>query len=176
MLNLDVKVLRTLGAEELATAFVWADKSPVNLVGCSPEVLLTLVLAIGLLLFLGLLHLTRLLLHSCLNLTVFGLLQQLLLVLLLSQPVEELVRLRQDLRNQGVLVEVLDVEDLSRQFVVLIGCHVDVRHQSLVQKEDAPVLLVVVLRLLEHWRLGCSLDRLQVFDADFLRGDGTNLK
>ena len=63
-------------------------------------------------------------LRPCLSLS--SLLEQLLLVLLLPESVQELVRLRQNLRYQCVLVEVFDVKYLPRHLIVLLGNLVDV--------------------------------------------------
>ena len=117
VLDLDVQILASLGAEILATAFVRADKRPVNLVRCASEMLLPLVLALLPIVFLA--RFTLSFLDLCLDLTLASLFQKALLVLLLPQTVEEFVRLGQDLRNQGVLVKVLDVEYLPTHFVIL---------------------------------------------------------
>ena len=60
------------------------------------------------------------------KLSILGFLYELLLVLLLAQSVQEFVRLSQDLWYQSIFIEVLDVEDLTAQFVVLLSCFVDV--------------------------------------------------
>ena len=90
-------------------------------------------------------------------------------MLLLPQPVQELVRLGQDLWHQGVLVEVLDVEDLLAHLVVLVGRLVDVRHQVLILQVDPPELFVVVGLGVELRRLVIANDLLQVHSGYFLR-------
>lgn len=116
MLDFDVQVLTPFGAKILAAALVRAHKRPVDLGGSTPEMLLTLVFALRLFIFACL---ALALLHLGLYLTLTSLLQQSLLMLLLPQPVEELVRLGENLRDQRVLVEVLYVEYLTGNFVVL---------------------------------------------------------
>ena len=64
------------------------------------------------------------LLNSCLSLFCF--LHQLLLMLLLSESVQELVRLSEDLWNQSVFIKVLNVENLSAKLVVLVCSLVNV--------------------------------------------------
>lgn len=54
------------------------------------------------------------------GLSLLGFQEQLLLMLLLAQTMQKLVWLGQYLRHQGVLIEVLDVEDFSIHFVVLV--------------------------------------------------------
>ena len=56
----------------------------------------------------------------------------LLLELLLPKPMQELVRLGHDLRDQGIVVEVLDVHYLSIHFEVFVCCLVNVCYQILI--------------------------------------------
>ena len=83
-----MQILGTFRTKELATAFIWANKSPINLISRSTEVLFALVLSIGLFLLFRLLDISSLFfLHSSLDLAIFSFLKQLLLVLLLTKSV-----------------------------------------------------------------------------------------
>ena len=55
-----------------------------------------------------------------------------LLELLLAKAVKELVRLSHDLRDQGIVVEVLDVHYLSIHFKVFICCLVNICNKILI--------------------------------------------
>ena len=60
-----------------------------------------------------------------------GFQHQLLLLylkLLLAEPVQKLVRLGHDLRDQSIIVKVLDIYNLPIHFKILICCLVDIRY------------------------------------------------
>lgn len=147
MFDFNVEVLAAFRAEELGAAVVRADVGSVNLASCSSHVFLPTVLVLLLELFfvscLLLLELQHLF-HLGFHLSLFGLFNQLLLLLLLSQSVQELVRLSEDLGNQGVFVKVLDVEDFARHFVVLGSRLVNVTNQVLVLEEEPPEFFVII--------------------------------
>ena len=88
-------------------------------------------------------------------------------MLLLAQAVQELVWLRQDLGNEGVLVVILDVEYLPTHFVVLQCCLVNIAHQVFVLQVNPPKLLVVVDVLIICWRLLSTNDLIHVATAYF---------
>ena len=110
------------------------------------------------------------------RLPLLGLLKQLLLVLLLAQAVQELVWLRQDLGNEGVLVVILDVEYLPTHFVVLQCCLVNIAHQVFVLQVNPPKLLVVVDVLIICWRLLSTNDLIHVATAYFSGWQNTWLR
>lgn len=132
--------MAALRAEELATTFIRTDECAVDFLSCSSQVLLALILAVirRLLLVRRLRNLGSNCLHRCRDLGILllvslpllflynlgaslslaGLLQKLLLMLLLAKAMQEFVRLGQDLRHQSVFIEVLDVEYLASALVV----------------------------------------------------------
>ena len=168
VLDLDVQVLRALRPKELATALIGTHVRAIDLLGSSPEVLLPFVLSLGCFGLFSLLYFPfcsdclgdYFLLLLCFNLPLLGFLEELLLVLLLSQSVQELMRLGQDLGDKCILIKVFNVEDLSCQFVICTSYLVYVGDQILVLKEKFPVLLVIISTRIEHRRLVGTLDRL----------------
>lgn len=62
----------------------------------------------------------------------------------LSESVQKLVGLSQDLRNQCVLIEVFDVKYLPCHLVIISRCLVDVCQEILVLEEQSPELLEVI--------------------------------
>lgn len=97
-------------------------------------------------------------------------------MLLLSETVKELVRLRQYLRHQCILIEVLDVEYLARALVVGRGDLIDVCDEVLVLQEQSPELLVIVDIDFITRRPVRTLNRLLILVADLVRRDGARLQ
>lgn len=164
-----MQVLAALGPKVLSAAVIRADKSSVDLLSRPPLVLFAPVCSV-----LRLLHGTHLCVDFILveglfiilsfqshlldlqvlaSLPLLGLLLKLGLVLLLPQPMQKLMRLSENLGYEGVLIEVLDVEDLSGHAVVGAGCLVDIGHQVLVLEIHSPELFVVVNIWVISWRL-----------------------
>lgn len=94
-------------------------------------------------------------------------------MLLLSKPVQELVRLGQNLRDESVFVEIFDVEHLSVHLVAVMGCLIDVSQQVLVLEIQSPILLEVVSVLIIFWRETSSLHLFHVNSSDLGRRDGS---
>ena len=86
---------------------------------------------------------------------------------------QEFVRLGQDLRHKGVLIEVLDVEHLSVHLVAVVSCLIDICKEIFVLKVKSPVLLEVVSILVILRREGRSFHLFHVNSSHFVRRDGT---
>jgi hypothetical protein len=85
-----------------------------------------LALLLGVVAYLDTLGPLRLLYLLDASLSLLGFHQQLLLVLLLTKPMQEFVGLSQNLRHQGVFVEVFDIEHFTIHFVALVSCLVNI--------------------------------------------------
>jgi hypothetical protein len=82
------------------------------------------------------------------------------------------VGLGQDLRYEGVLIEVFDVEHLSVHLVTMVSCLINVCEEIFVLKVKSPVLLEVVSILVILRRESCSFHLLHVNSSHFVRRDG----
>lgn len=186
MLDFDMEVLASFRSEELAATLVWTDVGTVDFLGCPTKVLLPLGLW-GFRTSRLITNVTRilhsdaksaflfiLLLNSSLSL--FGLQQKLLLVLLLSKTMQEFVWLGQDLRYQSVLIEVFYVEDFAVHFIVLVSSLINIRHKVFILKVHTPELTIIVRGIIKNRWLICALNLLAVDSSDLVGRDASGPK
>ena len=166
MFYFDVQVLTAFRPKELAAAIIWADVGPVYFSCCTAEMLLASILRIwrwriaARFFFVdfggAVKSLKRLLLFCSLldpRLSLLGLLEQLLLVLLLAQTVQEFVWLRQHLGNESILIIVFNIEYLATHLIVLKCSLVNVAHEIFVLDVNSPELFVIIDIFVVGWWL-----------------------
>ena len=84
---------------------------------------------------------------------------------------QELVWLGQDLRHQGVLIEVLYIEDFPIHLIVLMSSLINICNKVLILKVHAPELAIVIRAVIEDWRLVRALNLLTVNSSDLVWRD-----
>ena len=76
--------------------------------------------------------------------------------------------LGQYLGHESILVEIFNVEDFAKHFMILLGDLVDVGDQILILKEKPPELFVIICILIKVWWFSSALNLLHVILSDLI--------